>query len=188
MDAFEYISTLLSIIIGVGITHLLIGVSRFIYNPRGVKVYWIHLVWTFSVFTNLIWYWWFEFGFSTVTEWTFQMYFFIIIYAVLLFLLSVINIPFHFPQNFKEYFYSSKNWFFVVFIAVNLIDVLDSYLKGVDYLRNLGMSYLFYLIASVGLSVLAIFIRKELFHGILAVLFALYQIWYAITAFSTISA
>lgn len=187
MNAFEYISTLLSIIIGVGITHLLIGISRLIYNPKGVKIYWIHLLWTFSVFTNLIWYWWFEFGFSSVTEWTFQMYFFIIIYAVLLFLLSVINIPFYFPDNFKEYYYSSKNWFFIVFIAVNAIDILDSYLKGSDYINKLGISYILYLIVCFFLSILAILIRKEIFHGIIAVFFALYQIWYAITVFSTIS-
>ena len=188
MDTFEYISTLLSIIIGVGITHLLIGISRLINNPKGVKIYWIHLVWTFSVFTNLIWFLWFEYGFSSVTEWTFQMYFFLIIYAVLLFLLSVINIPFHFPEDFKEYYYSSKNGFFIVFIAVNAIDILDSYLKGGDYLIKLGMSYLIYVIACFVLSILAILIRKEIVHGIIAISFALYQIWYAITAFSTISA
>jgi len=188
MNPFEYISTLLSIIIGLGITHLLIGVSRFIYNPKGVKIYWIHLVWTFSIFMILVWFWWHEFGFSTVSEWTFQKYFFIIIYAVLLFLLSVINIPFHFPDNFKDYYYSSKRWFFLVGIAVYAIDVLDSYLKGSEYFGMLGLSYLIYIACSVGLCILAIFTRKEILHGIIAIFFALCQIWFAITAFSTISA
>ena len=103
-------------------------------------------------------------------------------------MLCVINMPFHFPEDFKEYYYSSKKWFFIIFITINAIDVLDSYLKGSDYLIKLGMSYLIYLIAVFVLSILAILIRKEIFHGIIAIFFALYQIWYAITAFSTISA
>ena len=187
MTSFEYISTLLSIIIGLGITHLLIGISRLINNPKGVKIYWIHLVWTFSIFTYMIFFWWFEYKFSSLPEWTFQVYLFIILYAVLLFLLCVINMPFHFPEDFKEYFYSSKKWFFIIFIAINAIDILDSYLKGSDHLSSLGFGYVLYVSISLVLSILAIFIRNVIFHGIIAVLFSMYQIWYAITAFNTIS-
>ena len=72
MTSYEYLSTLLSIIIGLGITHLLVGIGRIINNPKGVKPYWIHLVWTLAIFIYLIQYWWFEYKLISILEWTFR--------------------------------------------------------------------------------------------------------------------
>ena len=187
MSSFEYIFTLLSIIIGLGITHLLVGIGRLINNPKGVKVYWVHLVWTFRIFTSMIFFWWFEYKFSEVAEWTFPVFLFIIFYAVLQFLWCVINMPFYFPKNFTDYYYSSRKWFFLIFIAICAVDILDTYLKGPDHLKSLGLIYYINITASIVISILAIIVRSKIFHGVIATLFVLYQIWFAITMYNTIS-
>ena len=187
MDSFEYISTLLSIIIGLGITHLLIGISRLINNPKGVKIYWIHLVWTLFIFIYMIAFWWFEYKFSSINEWTFQLYLFIILYTVLLFFLCVINMPFHFPENFKDYYFKSRKWFFSVLLIINIVDVIDGFLKGSDHMASLGMGYAIFITVFIILSIVAIFVRKELIHGTIVIVFSLYQICYLIIAFNTLS-
>jgi cell division protein FtsW (lipid II flippase) len=187
VSSFEYISTLLSIIIGLGITHLLMGTSRLINNPKGVKIYWVHLVWTFTLFIYMIIFWWFEYKFTSIQEWTFLIYLFIILYAVLLFLLCVINMPFRFPADFRDYYYSFRKWFFVVLIAVNLVSVFDSYLKGRDHLNSLGIEYGVYISVSIVLCIMAIFSRNRILHGSIAVLYSLYQILYSIKALDTIA-
>jgi hypothetical protein len=187
MTSFEYISTLLSIIIGLGITHLLIGVSRLIYNPKGIKIYWIHLVWTFFIFTYMISFWWFEYRFSSVQGWTFQLYLFVILYAVLLFFLCVINMPFYFPENFKEYYYSSRKWFFIVLLILIAVDIADSFLKGSDYMASLGLGYAIFGSVATILSIVAINTVKEILHGIIAIILTLYQIGYLVIAFNTLS-
>ena len=45
MDIFEYISVLTSIIIGLGIAHLLRGVASLVQHPGRHRIYWVHLVW-----------------------------------------------------------------------------------------------------------------------------------------------
>lgn len=186
MSSFEYIFTLLSIIIGLGITHLLVGIGRLINNPKGVKIYWVHIVWTIRIFTSLIFFWWFEYKFCEMTEWTFPVFLFIILYAVLMFLWCVINMPFYFPKNFEDYYYSSRKWFFLIYIVICAIDIIDTYIKGQDHLNNLGLHYFIYVSIAILLSIFAIIVRNRIFHGVIAVLFLLYQIWFAITVYGTI--
>jgi len=186
MTSFEYISILLSIIIGLGITHLLIGVGRLINKPKTLKIYWIHIVWTFFIFHYMITFWWFEFAFSNLQEWTFQLYYFIILYAVLLFCLCIINMPFHFPENFRQYYYSRRKWFFSVILAYNIVDVIDTLLKGSTHISNLGAGYPVLIIVSIILSIVAIFSRRELVHGIIAVTYTLYHLGYTYIKFNTL--
>ena len=46
MDAFSYLSVLLSIILGLAITQLLQGVGRLLQERQRVRIYWPVLVWT----------------------------------------------------------------------------------------------------------------------------------------------
>ena len=188
MEPFKYISTLLSIIIGLGITHLLVGVSRLVYNPKKVRIYWIHLVWTISIFVYMVFFWWFEFKLSLIEEWTFQLYLFVIFYSVLLFLAAVINMPFYFPDDLKEYYYTSRKWFFGVFIGINVIDLIDTLVKGTDHFLNLGIGYIFFVTSSILFGCMALFTKKEILHACIAIIFALYQIWYGLTAFNSLPA
>ena len=187
MTSFEYISTLLSIIIGLGITHLFVGISRLINNPRKIKIYWIHLLWTLFIFIYMISFWWFEYKFNTIQDWTFQLYLFIILYAVLLFFLCVINMPFHLPDNFKEYFYSSRRWFFIVLLIVHVIDIFDTMFKGSDYMASMGINYVFNTLTFIILTIVAIFARKEIVQGIIVIVLNIYLIWYLLAEISTLS-
>ena len=67
MGMFDYVMVLASVIIGLGVTHLLTGVAGIIQHPQRAKIYWVHLLWVAATFLRAIFWWWFEFGFSGAT-------------------------------------------------------------------------------------------------------------------------
>ena len=71
MEMFNYVMVLASVIIGLGITHLLQGVGRIVQHPGREKTYWVHLLWVAAIFLRAIFWWWFEFRLSKIAEWTF---------------------------------------------------------------------------------------------------------------------
>ncbi len=186
MGSFEYITALISIIIGLGITHLFVGISRLINNTRGVKIYWIHLLWTFYIFIYMISFWWFEYKYSTLHDLTFSIYLFMIFYAVLLFFLAVINMPQHFPENFKTYFFSSRQWFYIAVISTNFIDIFDSVLKGRENLSSLGIDYVVFMSITFVLLILGMINKKVLVQAIVVIFMNLSQLWFLLSNFRTL--
>jgi len=95
--------------------------------------------------------------------------------------------PFHFPDNFKIYYYSSRKWFFIVLILLSVVDIIDGFQKGVDYMLGLGIGYGIFTSVVILLSILAISTRRELLHGLIAIIINLYQIIYLFIAYNTLS-
>ena len=58
MSTFEYLGVLISVLLGLAITHLVMGVASIVQNRDSTKAYWVHLLW---VANTVIWinqYWW----------------------------------------------------------------------------------------------------------------------------------
>ncbi|MDJ0792774.1 MAG: hypothetical protein QNI98_00930 [Woeseiaceae bacterium] len=49
MGVFEYLGVLISVIMGLGVTHLATGASKLIHNRDSVKFYLPHALWTVNV-------------------------------------------------------------------------------------------------------------------------------------------
>jgi hypothetical protein len=178
MTTFEYVAVLVSIIVGLGLTHLLSGAGRLIGTPRRVKAYWVHLVWSAYAFVYLVAFWWWEFQLSTVEVWTVQLYLFLLLYATLLYLLCVVLYPRESPSDFREYFFLHRKWFFGVWVLIYLVDIPDTTLKGGAHLASLGIEYWATTVVFIALCLAAMITRNERFHGTFAVTafaFELYQ-------------
>lgn len=147
MSQFEYVMVLLSIVLGLGITHLLIGIGSLLYRISGqgapVRLYWGHLLWVAYLFVYLIGFWWWEFSWSGSGEWGILLYFFLVLYATSLFLLCEILFPRRADDvtDFAEYFMAVRKWFYGLLIAVTGIDVAEAFMKGPEYLDRLGAMY-----------------------------------------------
>lgn len=92
-DMFNYVMVLASVIIGLGITHLLQGVGGLVQHPGPRKTYWVHLLWVAAVFLRAIFWWWSEFRLSDTAQWTFTLYLFVLAYAVLIYLWCALLFP-----------------------------------------------------------------------------------------------
>jgi hypothetical protein len=172
MDAYLHVRVLLSMILGLGVGHLLRGVSRIVQHPRKYKIYWVHLVWTLFLFLYLIHFWWWEFYLQKVLQWTFPLYFFIAIYATLLYLLCSLFYPDEMSEydGYRHFFYSRRQWIFTLMTLLFIADVIDTLIKGRDYRSHLGLLYEIRTGVYLLLSVAAIKIRNPRFHAVFAVL------------------
>lgn len=143
MDMFSYVMVLASVIVGLGITHLLQGIAGLVQHPGRERVYWIHLVWAGATFLRAIFWWWFEFRLSETVQWTFTLYFFVLTYAFLIYLWCALLFPRDLVgyDGYRDYFYSRKAWFFGVGFAGVAVDVGDTLLKGIAHFQSLGLLY-----------------------------------------------
>ena len=184
MTMFEYVMVLASIIVGLGMTHLLQGVLDIIQERT--RAYWVHLVWVGWAFIQAI-FWWWEFRYSQVETWTFPLFMFVIGFAFLVYLMC----GFLFPKSidgygdFKTYFYARKAWFFGVLVAFFSVDLIDTALKGMDYFWGLGPEYIIATPLLVLGALAGAIVRNERFHAALAICVFLYQISWALRFFYT---
>ena len=70
MGEFEFISVLISLIIGLGITNLLSGAGRAFYRRRKSPIDEVHMVLTVVTLLILVLNWWVTFSWRAETNWT----------------------------------------------------------------------------------------------------------------------
>ena len=182
MGVYEYVAVLTSIIIGLGITHLLYGLATIVQNPSREPIYWVHLVWVVYMFFTVVWWWWWQIALSTVTVWTLGLYLYITCFAVVLYFLCVLLFPSDMGDydGYRHYFLSRRRWFFAFLAAAYLVDVGDTLLKGIEYFASLGISYPLTMgVIIVGCAVAA-YTRNERFQGGFAIVALSSQILMAI--------
>ena len=187
MGIFEYVAVLTSIIIGLGIAHLLQGLARLIQRQGTEPPYWVHVCWVVYLLFTLVFWWWWEFRLGEIEVWTFQLYIFVVLYAVIMFLTASVMIPENLEgyDGYRDYFYSRRAWFFGLLGIAILIDVADSLVKGTDYWIALGSEYHIMNVAQPVLCVVAMFSRNPRFHGAFALMMLIHQASWAARQYST---
>jgi hypothetical protein len=168
---------LVGVVVGLGLTNLLKGFAGIIEHPRQKPVYWVHLAWALFMFIYLIHFWWWEFRYAETARWTFLTFMFIVVFALLLFLLSSLVFPESMSghANYCDYFYTRRAWFFGLLAATFVIDLYDTWLKGADYFHRLGTEYLLRNSLFAALCIVAVFTRDRKFHGAYVTAALVYQ-------------
>lgn len=181
MSAFEYVMVLVSIVVGLGVTHILSAVGAGVHRIRGLgpplRVDLTYLAWVLFAFLLLISFWWWEFKLGeAVAEWTFGIYLLILGYAVSLFLLAVVLVPRDLDgvSDTVEYFLGIRRWFFGIFLLSLVIDVPDTLLKR----GALALDPEYWAITgtNAAVSVIGIASTSRTVHRILALVILGYQI------------
>lgn len=189
MGMFEYVSVLTSIIVGLGLAHLLQGVARIAQHPGRRVTSWIHLMWAAAMFFIAVFWWWWEFRFIEVEVWTFQLYLFLLSYAVLIYFLCALLFPADLEgyEGFEDYFLSRRVWFFGCFALSMVIDFADTLLKGAEYFASLGPEYVIATTVQMVLAGVAMVTKSRRFHGAFAVIALVYQLSWALRYYGTIA-
>src|SRR5438552_816001 len=90
MNAFEYISVLISIILALGMTRVLAGVGEMLQARMHRRIYWVHVIWIANLFIYLVIAWWIFCRWRNQQEWTFYLFVFVLISPTILFLASML--------------------------------------------------------------------------------------------------
>ena len=93
MSPFEFVTVLISIILGLGITQIMSGIADLIHQWEKVKLYWPHLLWVMLVFILHVQEWWLVYELKSVTVWRLPYFLFQVLYPISLFILARILFP-----------------------------------------------------------------------------------------------
>src|SRR5690606_33565670 len=164
-------------VIGLGLTRILLGTAGLVQHPTRAKLSLIHLLWAASVLFELILFWWWEFDLFQIPDWSFGVFFFLIIYSVTLFLLGALLFPDRVDDydGYGDFFLKRRHWFFGVLAATFVLDVIDTLIKGSPYFDNVGIWYLAQVPIGIALCLIAIWTRNRTYHLSLVVLHLAYQ-------------
>jgi hypothetical protein len=175
-DAFNYVAVLVSIVIGLALTRLLRALSEMIQVANRPRIYWVHIVWIVTFIVHLMLFWWVLYRWRTAPEWTFFLFIWVTIPAILFYLISAILFPGELETSgspdWKDYYYKNRRGVFYIFGAMALLDIVDSALKGRQHLLvELGLPYFGFMgVWSIG-SFIAGTTRNEVYHAIWCLLF-----------------
>jgi hypothetical protein len=186
-DLYLHVKVVISIIVGLCITTLLNGFARFVQHPKRAKVSILHLGWAASLLLWIIHFWWWEFRLTLVQQWTFAIYFFVILYAVLFYFLCTLLFPSDLLDysGYEDYFISRRKWFFGFLAATFVADVIDTSLKGSAYLHSFGVEYPIRIAASLVICFMAMFTRNRRIQLVLLTVSVLYQISFILRLYGT---
>ena len=182
MNEFVHVRILLGILLGLGITRLLSGLARFVQHPGRQRVYGVHLGWALFLFVLLTHLWWWEFRLTSVQDWTYAIYAVLIANIVQLYLLCTLLFPDDISEyaGFSDYFHSRRGWFFALLALWFAIDLLDSLVKGREYLQAMGNAYLLRNGTYIVLCLAAIRVRAEWFHRAFVVAAIALEAWWIV--------
>jgi hypothetical protein len=142
-DVFVHIRIIVGMVLGLSLARLVNGLTRFVQHPRRDQIYPIHLGWAVFMLTAIVHFWWYEFGLSTIRTWTFVLYFFVLVYAMLFAAIASLLFPDNMDDytGFADYFQSRHKWFYGLLAGMFLIDLVDTAIKGREHFISLGVEY-----------------------------------------------
>ncbi len=189
MDPFTHVKSVLAIVLGLSLAHLLQSTLNLVLHTGKKKAYWVHLLWVFYVFLFILHFWWWEYNLTGIKVWPFWEYMFVTLYIINFYAIAYVIFPSNisdYEDSYKVYFYSRKNWFFSFLGFSFLLDIIDTWIKGRQYFLHSGPEYDIRIILHIILCLLAIKINNRRFHAGLVIFFILYEIVYIARSLPTI--
>jgi hypothetical protein len=190
MDVFTHVRILIGMILGLAITRLLSGLSRFVQHPTRLKPSAPHLIWVFAILLEAIHFWWWEFAFHELKVWHFAIYVFVLFYALLHFLLASLLFPDDIGEyeGYEHYFMSRRRWFFCLFALSFLIDIVDTNLKGLDHTAALGLEYDLRVALGLVTAAVGFFSARPRITAAIGLLWVVYDVSWIVRAYGTLGA
>ena len=184
MDAFSYLSVLLSIILGLAITQVLLGLRGLMHARSRVRMYAPAMIWALLLLVVFVQSWWSEFGLRRHETWTFLGFSVVVAHSIFLYMLAALALPEvqgDAKVDLREHYYDAHRWFFSFVVLAALAGTAkDLVLDGrLPESRNLAFQLSFVTVGAI-----AAITRREWYHQLLAPVAALAFFWYVALLFS----
>jgi hypothetical protein len=185
-EVFPHVRIVMGMVVGLGITRLLMGYAGLIQHPDRAKLSLVHLLWGLSILVELVLFWWWEFELYGVQHWNFGLFAFLIGYAVTLFLLAALLFPDKLDDydGYEDFFLKRRHWFFAIFGLTFVLDIVDTLVKGEPYFDTLGLGYLIQVPIGLALAAIAIWTPNRRYHLALVLVHLAYQCLWIVLLFN----
>jgi hypothetical protein len=172
MDAFSYLSVLISIILGLAVTQVLQGFRGLILARSRLRAYWPSVVWGALLLLLDVQAWWAMYDLRYYQHdhtWTFVDFAVVLSETVPLYLLAGLVFPdvgIQGETDLRSHYFENHRWFFVLAILL----IVASLLKNVILYHNLpSPSNTAYQLVFVAVCAIAAWTRREWYHKLIAV-------------------
>lgn len=188
-EVFVHLRIIIGMVLGLSLTRLVTGLTRFVQHPRRDQIYPVHIGWVLFLLLSIIHFWWYEFALSTIRQWTFPVYFFLILYASLFVALASLLFPDRMDdyKGFEDYFQSRGRWFYSLLALLFAFDVVDTLIKGEAYFRSLGLEYPLRQAIFAICAVIAVFLPSRRFQAAFVFIGLVYQVWWIIRLYDVLA-
>lgn len=126
MDAFSYLSVLLSIILGLAITQVLQGFRGLMLTRSHVRSYWPSVAWAILLLVIAVQVWWAMYDLRFRNEWSFLGFAAVLTQTIPLYLLAGLVFPdigVGASTDLRTHYYENHRWFFSLLILLLVVSI-----------------------------------------------------------------
>jgi hypothetical protein len=130
MDAFGYLSVLISIVLGLAITELLQGARQLLLARERVRVFGPTLSWAGLLLLIDTQAWWSMFGMRLRPTWTFGDFLMVLLETIVLYLLAGLVFPRFESESsldLRAHYFRHRQWFFGLAAVLLIVSVCKDY-------------------------------------------------------------
>ena len=168
MDAFSYLSVMISLILGLAITQVLQGFRGLMQARSRLDGYWPSVLWAFLVVVISVQAWWSMFGLRLHADWTFLEFSAVLAQATVLYLLAALVLPDAHGDTILDlhaHYEGQRRWFFSLLVILIVTSVGKSLVIDRQLPRPLDLGF-HGLFALLGIS--GALIAERRYHAFLA--------------------
>lgn len=176
MGAFDYLSVMVSIVLGLGVAQLLATLGVIIRERDHIKPYWLTVLWIGMLLLIHVQTWWAMFGMSDHQGWSFPAFFLMLLQPILLYLVSSLLTPnLDRETDMIAAFERQSRVFFSLFGAILVVSILKDVVidRQLPETPNLVAHGVF-----MALSVIAAVTRRRRVHEIMGPITAVLLLGY----------
>jgi len=183
---FDYFGVLVSVILGLALTHILRGLAKLLQLRRQCRPYFPHVLWSFNAILYVLGAWWGMFWWRNLADWTFDWFLFITLYAIVQFVWSYMLYPPEIAEHtdFRVFFFDNRKWFFRLLIIASLMDIPEVLVKAKLGLRPMPPQYPLVISALIVIAVGGLISSNRRVHAALPV--AWFAVFYGYELMSSI--
>jgi hypothetical protein len=167
MDAFSYLSVLISLILGLAITQVLKGFRGVMQSRSRIRYYWPTLLWGVLIIVMSVQSWWAMFGLRSHEDWTFLAFSAVLAQTIVMYLLAALVLPDIYGDavvDLREHYYGHRRWFFSLLVLVIVTSLAKSLVMDGALPRPADLVFHFVFAAS---GVAGVLIANPRFHEFL---------------------
>lgn len=153
-NPFDYLTILVSIVLGLAITNVLTRLATVITSRHRVDFYWPPVAWAIWIFFICVQHWWAQWSVRHTPGSNFGAFWLQILTPVLLFLMSALVLPEreeHGRLDLGQWYFHNRAWFFALLCLLPLVSIAEEIARSGRMASMLNLAFLlaFALVAAV---------------------------------------
>lgn len=161
MNPFDYLTVLVSIVLGLAIANVLTGMATLMHARERVVFYWPPVAWAIWLFFISAQHWWAQWSVRNTRIWTFEGFLLELLVPVNFFLLSSLVLPaVDRDRPIDLYAWHSRNhrWFFALLCVLPLLSLAEELVRTGQIASPVNLGFL---LAFAAIALVAGFLRSR---------------------------